>query len=528
MMKNMRNGINSAGMQFVLVAIIITFVFWGVGGTGNNNSTMATINGHRITDTKLNVEARFIKSLYGAGVGDDDDSLRLQVLESMIREEILIQEATSLGLSVSEAEITQAIKDFPCVGQLSVPERLFGPDKPKGDDALNFGQPCTPIFQDEEGSYAQKVYENWLSRFAGINDQKFSERMERELLVSKLFETVARTVKVSPLQIEERFVEENTRVGISFVEVDLDGIKASIEIPDADLQAFVDASLASIQTAYDNELASRFTKEASADTSTIVLLTNQEGIDPEATRAQLEAVRTELATLQGEDLQTAFASKASEISDDLSKSEGGARGVLNPEALGLDASEVIFATEPGELTPVIQTTSGFELVLVHAVTQEEVTPFEDVKNTLADELLRAENATAKIEEVANQLKDSWVEAGELDLELLEPYDFVVQVDPQVDLASRSVVNLGPASELVAALRDAEPNTVLPRLFEFGTSKVIVKIDTIENADLAELSSKKSGIEMTLLNKAINDTLNSWQASLRSEAVVKNYLAASAQ
>ena len=75
MMKNMRNGINSAGMQFVLVAIIITFVFWGVGGTGNNNSTMATINGHRITDTKLNVEARFIKSLYGAGVGDDDDSL---------------------------------------------------------------------------------------------------------------------------------------------------------------------------------------------------------------------------------------------------------------------------------------------------------------------------------------------------------------------------------------------------------------------------------------------------------------------
>ena len=72
MMKNMRNGINSAGMQFVLIAIIVTFIFWGVGGSGDNNTSVATVNGKRITDTKLNVETRLARS-YNAGTLSQDD-----------------------------------------------------------------------------------------------------------------------------------------------------------------------------------------------------------------------------------------------------------------------------------------------------------------------------------------------------------------------------------------------------------------------------------------------------------------------
>ena len=149
MMKNMRNGINSAGMQFVLIAIIVTFVFWGVGGTGNNNTTMATVNGHRITDTKLNVEARLARSMNGTNMSQDDlNALRLQVLNQMITEEIFVQEAESLGLTVSEAEVKQAILDYPCQFTLSLPELVYGPNKPQAEDALSFGQSCSPWFQD--------------------------------------------------------------------------------------------------------------------------------------------------------------------------------------------------------------------------------------------------------------------------------------------------------------------------------------------------------------------------------------------
>ena len=526
MMKNMRNGINSAGMQFVLIAIIVTFVFWGVGGTGNNNTTMATVNGHRITDTKLNVESRLARSTNAGTLSQDDlNALRLQVLNQMITEEIFVQEAESLGLTVSESEVKQAILDYPCQFTLSLPELVFGPNKPKAADALSFGQSCTPWFQTDAGEYDQKLYENWLTRSSGIDDQKFSSRLERQLLVNKLQELVARSVHISPVQIEERFVEENTRIGISFVEVDPEGVLSTIEIPSADVTAFAEASPESIQAAYDNELATRFTQKASADTSVISLLTTSADVDPEAILGQLESIRAELASLSDEELQFAFAAKATEISQDLSKSEGGARGVMSADELGPDASSAIFQTStPNTLTEVVQTNVGYELILVHSATQESVTPLEEVRILLAEELLKNEQLSEKMAGVASELKAKWLESGELAVEDLEDLDLVVQVDPQVELSSRSIVGLGPSPEIVAALRGAQADSILPTVFEQGGSQIIVRVDTVIPANMDELASKKSGIEMTLLAKAMMDAVNSWQAEVRTNASVTNYLA----
>lgn len=527
MMKNMRNGINSAGMQFVLIAIIVTFVFWGVGGTGNNNTTMATVNGHRITDTKLNVEARLARSMNGTNMSQDDlNALRLQVLNQMITEEIFVQEAESMGLTVSEAEVKQAILDYPCQFTLSLPELVFGPNKPQAEDALSFGQSCSPWFQDDEGAYDQKLYENWLTRSSGIDDQKFSSRLERQLLVNKLQELVARSVHVSPVQIEERFVEENTRIGVSFIEVDPEAVLSTIEIAETDINAFAEASPESLQTAYDSQLATRFTQKATADTSVIQLLTTSADADPEAVKATLQTVRDELSPLSGEELKEAFAAKAEEISEDLlSRSERGARGVLSAEELGPDASSAIFAVDgPGSLTEVVQTNVGFELVLVHDLTQESVTSFEDVRLTLAEELLKNEQVAGKMSELAERLKAQWTESGEVDVEELETLDLVVQVDPQVDLSSRNIVGLGAAPEIVAALRGAEAGTMLPSVFSQGDSQVIVRVDTVIPANMDDFAGKKSGIEMNLMAKSMLDAVNSWQAEVRSNANVTNYLA----
>lgn len=527
MMKNMRNGINSAGMQFVLIAIIVTFVFWGVGGTGNNNTTMATVNGHRITDTKLNVEARLARSMNGTNMSQDDlNALRLQVLNQMITEEIFVQEAESMGLTVSEAEVKQAILDYPCQFTLSLPELVYGPNKPQAADALSFGQSCSPWFQNDEGAYDQKLYENWLTRSSGIDDQKFSSRLERQLLVNKLQELVARSVHISPVQIEERFVEENTRIGVSFVEVDPEAVLATIEIAQTDINAFAEASPESIQTAYDGQLTTRFTQEATADTSVIQLLTTSADADPEAVKARLQAIRDELSQLSGDELKEAFAAKAEEVSEDLlSVSERGARGTQSADELGPDASAAIFQVEgPGTMTEVVQTNVGYELVLVHSLTQESVTAFEEVRLELAEELLKNEQVEGKLTTLAEELQTQWTEAGELSLEALEEMDLVMQVDPQVDLSSRNIVGLGAAPEIVAALRGAEAGALLPSVYSQGDSKVIVRVDTVVPADMGDLANKKPGIEMNLMAKAMLDAVNSWQAEVRSNANVTNYLA----
>ena len=524
MMKNMRNGINSAGMQFVLIAIIVTFIFWGVGGSGDNNTSVATVNGKRITDTKLNVETRLARS-YNAGTLSQDDvsALRQMVLQNMIDEELKIQEASSMGLTVSDGEIRQALMDYPCQFTLSLGEIVFGPNKPTETGAIDIGRSCKPWFQGDDGKFQQKLYENQLSRMPGLDDGKFTRRIERQLLVSKLEEMVARTVHVSPNQVREQYVEQNTRIGLSFVEIDREAVLASIEISDSDATAFADASPESIQTAYDAALSTRFTQSAMADTSSITLLTNLEGVDPAEAEAKLQSIRTELAALDGEALMTAFSEKAAAESDDLSKSEGGARGERSADEMGPDVSTAVLATEAGQLTEVIQTNAGFELLLVHTVSQESITPIEDVRIDLSKELLQAENIEEKMSALAAELLSDWKDDGDLTIETLESHDLVMQVDPKANLAARSVVGLGPAAELIAAARKSEPGTILSRSFDIGGAKVLAKVDTIEAATEDGLDAKKDEIEMALLGKAMNDAVNSWRADLHRNATIVNRL-----
>jgi peptidyl-prolyl cis-trans isomerase D len=524
MMKNMRNGVNSGGMQFVLIAIIITFIFWGVGGSGDSNSSVASVNGKRITDTKLNVETRLARS-YNAGTLSQDDvsALRQMVLQNMIDEELKIQEADSLGLTVSDGEIRQALMDYPCQFTLSLGEIVFGPNKPKESGALSLGRPCSPWFQGDDGKFQKKLYENQLSRMPGLDDAKFTRRIERQLLVSKLEEMVARTVHISPTQIRDQYIEQNTRLGLSFVEIDRDAVLATIEVAEGDAIAFAEASPESIQTAYDAALATRFTQSAKADTSSITLLTNLEGVDPEEAKAKLGGIRAELEALEGEALIAAFTAKATTDSDDLSKSEGGARGMRSSDEMGPDVAVAVLATEAGKLTEVIQTNAGFELLLVHSVNQESITPIEDVRVTLATELLKEENVEEKMSSLAAALLTDWKADGELTEETLESHDLVMQVDPKANLAARSVLGLGPAAKLIAAARKAEAGAILSESFDIGGAKVLARVDTFEAASDEGLAEKKAEIEMMLLSKAMNDTVNSWRADLHRKATIVNRL-----
>jgi hypothetical protein len=356
-----------------------------------------------------------------------------------------------------------------------------------------------------------------------LDDAKFTRRIERQLLVSKLEEMVARTVHISPAQIRDQFMEENTRIGLSFVEIDAETVLASIEIAESDALAFADASPESIQTAYDAALATRFTQSAKADTSTITLLTNTEGVDPEEAKATLEGIRTELMAMEGDALKTAFAAKATTDSDDLSKVEGGARGERSADEMGPDVAVAVLATESGKLTEVIQTNAGFELLLVHSVSQEAITPIETVRIELATELLKAENVQEKMASLAAALLTDWKADGELTEETLEAHDLVMQVDPKANLSSRSVVGLGPAAALIAAARKVEAGTILSESFDIGGAKVLAKVDTFEKATDEGLENKKAEIEMALLSKAMSDTVNNWRADLHRNANIVNRL-----
>ncbi|MCB9745239.1 MAG: SurA N-terminal domain-containing protein [Alphaproteobacteria bacterium] len=63
----MRAGTDSFFIQAVFVVIIVSFIFWGVGGDGPASQTVAQVNGQRITDTEFQrILLRYVRAQPGA------------------------------------------------------------------------------------------------------------------------------------------------------------------------------------------------------------------------------------------------------------------------------------------------------------------------------------------------------------------------------------------------------------------------------------------------------------------------------
>ena len=109
-------------MKRKLAAIVLgAFLVTGLAGCGNKvpEGTVATVNGVAISQEELDTNLSQFMQMYEAyGIDTSDESLQLNLrnslLESLIMQEVLMQEAENRGLTVSDEEIekqVQGIKD---------------------------------------------------------------------------------------------------------------------------------------------------------------------------------------------------------------------------------------------------------------------------------------------------------------------------------------------------------------------------------------------------------------------------------
>ena len=110
-MENIRQGANSPIMKLLFGAIVIVFVFWGIGGQ-RQTQTVATVNGTRITDTPLQKELR-ARTRGMALTEPQRASLEEDIIVQLIREQLLLEEASRMDLHVSDYEVAVAIMDDP-------------------------------------------------------------------------------------------------------------------------------------------------------------------------------------------------------------------------------------------------------------------------------------------------------------------------------------------------------------------------------------------------------------------------------
>lgn len=481
MLDRIRGGTDSFAVQFVLVIVVVSFVFWGVGDRSGQATDVAVVNGHPIKGSDLNEGLR--RAASRRDLSDEElAALRVSVLNNLIEERLLLDEAERLGLEVADAEIHLIIAS---------------------DDA----------FKDEQGKFSASIYESTLKR-SGMSRHSYEQRLREFLLRQKVLDLVARGAVVDPGQVRQTWEAENTTVSLVVVKVEDPALYPDVAITDDALAAFIAASKDAIQAEYDAQFSRRFNEPRKATLHTLLLRNDLPGFDDAAVKARAEAIHAELAA--GAD----FAALARRWSEDLSAVNGGSLGTMAEEQLDPAIAAVVFGLEAGALSPVVATSRGYQILRVEALTPARVTSLEEATPILAREMIQAKEAPALAAAFAEQVLATWKAEGAVPRSLVESKGLYVQTVDDIRLADPTIDGLGEAQEL---LRDAQrlgATGVLDRVYTLDGQKVVAQVSAWQAPDPARFEQDATLIRQRLAMQERAALTQAWVDGLVAQADIQ--------
>ncbi|MEM1161511.1 MAG: SurA N-terminal domain-containing protein [Pseudomonadota bacterium] len=368
-----RRGVKTWVAKVLLFLLIISFAVWGIGDifTASSGGTVAQVG-----DTEVEAE-------------DFANSVRRQQLAIAQQRGELIDLATLREAGIDDAILSGMIRDAAFTEELNQLKIAIGQDAVA--DAIREN----PAFQDGQGGFSQYAYIEVLSR-QSLSTQEF-EAMTRDLLGQEILVRAVTTGSGGLPGAAERIAAwQGERRAVSVVELELETAPDPGTPSAGDLQTFYDAdpdrfieperrwgvylhvdpaALAADAVPTDDEVRAEY--DSNIDAYTAQPSRTLEQIDfPDLVTANAAMARLKDGTASYEEI-------AAEQNVAL---ENLALGAVTEEELPTSSAEAVFAlTEPGFAGPV-ETLSGAAIYNVTAVELGSVTPFEDLKDALADRI----------------------------------------------------------------------------------------------------------------------------------------------
>jgi len=327
-----------------------------------------------------------------------------QLLQQVIDEYAALQEAARLGVTVSDAEVREAIVSLPAFQQ----------------DGEFIG----------EAAYLQMLR----MQQPPVSPAEFEENVRRSLMLQRLQAAITDWITVSDDDVEREHVRRNERVRLSAISFRADDFREGLEATDDDVSALFEQnandylvpekrrlrfvlidvpalkasftpSEADVQGYYDNNL-DRYTEEVDLRVSHILLRTQDQELADVQTRA--EAIVAEARG--GAD----FAELARRYSEDEGTREAGgdlgpiARGQMVPEFEG-----AAFALEQDEISDPVTSMFGVHVIKATEKTGGTTRTLDEVRDGIVD-LLQQESADARAAALAEAMSLEIEQAADLD------------------------------------------------------------------------------------------------------------------
>ncbi|MGD8470179.1 MAG: SurA N-terminal domain-containing protein [Desulfobacteraceae bacterium] len=410
MLSLMRKHAGTWMIKIILGAIVIVFVFWGVGSyrsrqTGrvaDVNGTVITLNDYRNTYTNLVEQAR---QSFGNSLNDEliqALQLRRRALDQLVDRALMLQAAEKLNIQVSDEELAQAIKNF-------------------------------PAFQTA-GVFDNQRYLNILSR-TKLSPETFEEQQREALVIDRLQNFVAGNIKVSDLEAQQWYKWNNTKVDLDYVLFEPGQFK-NIQPTADEIQEFFDQHKESYKT--DPEIRVRYLnlkpedfeagvtvtaedirdyyesntekfKEPKTVQARHILIKVDQNAKPEAVESARQRAEDVLKLAkEGQD----FAALARQYSEGPTKTKGGDLGTFRREAMVKPFADKAFSLKAGDISEPVRTRFGWHIIKVEKVNPAKTRSLDEARNEI-EKTLQTDRARNLAYDEAENVYDATFEGRDL-------------------------------------------------------------------------------------------------------------------
>jgi peptidyl-prolyl cis-trans isomerase D len=385
----MRDYATSWLIKVLLGAIVIVFIFWGVGSFRERRAgRVALVNGQPIDVAAYNRAYNNLIEQYRGRFGGNltDEMLQMfgvrkQALEALVNQKLLLQEAQKLEFHVSEDELAAAIREI-------------------------------PAFQ-QAGSFDPRRYNALLTQLR-LSPEEFEVQQKEAMLIDRLRAFVLGNVKVSEGEARAWYDWQNTEVNLDYVRFSPESY-GEIELTAEALKAYYDQHQENYKTepqvraaylvfnfdAYNDRAAvgddelqdyydlhrSEFEQAETAEARHILFKLEPGATAEEAAKVEQKAREVLKLARSGQD----FAELAKQYSQGPSKDRGGFLGAFTREEMAAPFAEKAFSMKAGEISEPVRTEFGWHIIKLEKITPASVQSLDQAKPGILEKL-KAERA----------------------------------------------------------------------------------------------------------------------------------------
>ncbi|MBL5829636.1 peptidylprolyl isomerase [Serratia fonticola] len=408
MMDNLRAAANHVVLKIILGLIILSFLLTGVVSyQGSAGDYAAKVNGQVIERAQLEQAFQSERSRMQQELGDRFSAMagnegymqqmRQQVLSQLIDKSLLDQYAKTLGLSASDDQVKDAIRQeayFQTDGKF---------DNAKYLDLIN----RSGFSADQYAQYTRQrlINQQMIQGFGGSDIVPPSEAQSMVALVLQEREVRLATIDLNAMMAKQTvtdeelkaFFEQNKnsfiapeKVKVSFIPLDAAALQDKVTVTEADISAYYD------------EHQSSFGQPERKKFSVIQLKTEADA------KAVLEKLKN------GGDFATLAKEKSTDI---ISRRTGGEMDWMEPDTTA-DELKQANLTEKGQLSGVVKSSVGYLIVRLDDIKPALVKPLSEVHDAIAKQLKQEKAVDAyyalqqKVSEAATSDNESLASAEE--------------------------------------------------------------------------------------------------------------------